>query len=61
MNNHKLLEDAYHAFNARDLEGALATMHKDVEWPNGMEGGYVHGHEGVREYWTRQWQMIDAK
>ena len=31
----------------------------DVEWPNGMEGGTVHGHEGVREYWTRQWGMIN--
>jgi hypothetical protein len=24
-----------------------------------MEGGFVHGHEGVREYWTRQWRLID--
>jgi hypothetical protein len=24
-----------------------------------MEGGWVHGHEGVRAYWTRQWKMID--
>ena len=30
-----------------------------VDWPNGMEGGRVHGHEGVREYWTRQWKMIN--
>lgn len=34
-------------------------MQPDVIWPNGMEGGVVHGHEGVREYWTRQWGMID--
>jgi hypothetical protein len=34
-------------------------MHPEVIWPNGMEGGYVHGHEGVRAYWTRQWSMID--
>jgi ketosteroid isomerase-like protein len=54
-----LLKQAYAAFNARDMEGALATMRADVEWPNGMEGGTVHGHEGVREYWTRQWGMIN--
>jgi hypothetical protein len=24
-----------------------------------MEGGRVHGHSGVREYWTRQWSLID--
>ena len=54
-----LLQQAYAAFNARDLDGALATMAPDVVWPNGMEGGVVHRHEGVRAYWTRQWGMID--
>jgi hypothetical protein len=34
-------------------------MASDVEWPNGWEGGYVHGHEGVRDYWSRQWAEID--
>jgi len=55
----ELLQRAYAAFNARDLDGALATMRTDVVWPNGMEGGVVHGQEGVRAYWTRQWSMID--
>jgi ketosteroid isomerase-like protein len=55
----ELLQSAYAAFNARDLDGALATMQPEVEWPNGMEGGIVYGHEGVRAYWTRQWGMID--
>jgi len=54
-----LLQRAYAAFNARDLDCALATMQPDVVWPNGMEGGFVNGHEGVRAYWTRQWGMID--
>jgi len=54
-----LLESAYAAFNARDIDGALRVMTPDVEWPNGMEGGYVHGHTEVRAYWTRQWGMID--
>jgi hypothetical protein len=54
-----LLQKAYAAFNARDIDSALATMSPDVVWPNGMEGGTVHGHEGVRSYWTRQWGMID--
>jgi hypothetical protein len=55
----KLLQRAYAAFNARDVDGALATMRPDVVWPNGMEGGTVNGHEGVRAYWTRQWGMVD--
>jgi hypothetical protein len=54
-----LLKRAYAAFNARDIHGALTTMQSDVEWPNGMEGGTVHGHAGVREYWTRQWGILD--
>src|SRR5690349_20157209 len=54
-----LLQMTYAAFNARDFDTALAAMHPDVTWPNGMEGGSVHGHGGIREYWTRQWAMID--
>jgi len=34
-------------------------MHPEVEWPNGMEGGWVHGREGVRDYWTGQWGVVD--
>ena len=55
----RLLERAYKAFNARDIDGALAGMHPDVEWPNGWEGGVVRGHDAVRDYWTRQWEAID--
>lgn len=55
----EVLKRAYAAFNARDLDGALATMKPDVVWPNGMESGTVHGHEGVRAYWARQWGMVD--
>jgi hypothetical protein len=53
------LKRLYEHFNARDMEALLAAMHLDVAWANGMEGGHVHGHEGVRDYWTRQWAMID--
>ena len=54
-----LLTKAYAAFNARDIDAVLAVMHPDVEWANGMEGGHVHGHEAVRDYWTRQWKLIN--
>lgn len=56
-----LIRTAYAAFNARDIERALSVMHPDVDWANGMEGGRVHGHENVREYWTRQWSQIDPR
>ena len=58
-NDRDLLLGAYRDFNARRLEAVLARMRPDVVWPNAMEGGYVYGHEGVRDYWTRQWAMID--
>jgi hypothetical protein len=54
-----LLVKIYKAFNRRDVESILAVMHPDVEWPNGMEGGWVYGREGVRAYWTRQWGLVD--
>jgi hypothetical protein len=54
-----LLEQVHQAFNARDIEGALNHMRSDVVWANGMEGGNVLGHVGVRDYWTRQWRLID--
>ncbi|MDF2190860.1 nuclear transport factor 2 family protein [Paraflavitalea sp. CAU 1676] len=54
-----VLRRAYAAFNARDVEAALACMDPDVDWPNGLEGGYVYGHKAVHDYWVRQWHMID--
>ena len=57
----QLLEQAYAAFNARDVDAALATMDPNVTWPNGMAGGYVSGHSGVRDYWLCQWQLIDPR
>jgi len=54
-----LLWGAYHDFNARHIDAVLARLHPNVEWANGMEGGHVHGREGVREYWIRQWGILD--
>ena len=54
-----LLLAAYQAFNARDIDTILAMMRPDVDWPNGMEGGRVNGQDNVRQYWTRQWGILD--
>ena len=54
-----ILKEAYKHFNNRDIDATLAVMHRDVDWPNGMEGGIEHGHEAVRNYWTRQWTVVD--
>ena len=55
----ELLKRLYDRFNARDMPSLLAAMHEDVIWANGMEGGYVHGRDAVRSYWTRQWTMVN--
>lgn len=54
-----LVKKAYAAFNARDIDAALSTMHPEVQWPKAFEGGYVSGHSAIREYWTRQWTEIN--
>ena len=55
----KVIDQAYKAFNARDVDTALSLMHQNVHWPNGWEGGYVQGHNEVRDYWARQWEEIN--
>ena len=59
-NTKALIEQAYSAFNKRDLDAALALMTKDVNWPKASEGGRVVGKEEIRAYWTRQWGEFDG-
>jgi ketosteroid isomerase-like protein len=57
----ELLCRAYAAFNRREIESVLALMHSNVDWPNGMEGGRVLGKAAVREYWKRQFEVLDSR
>ena len=61
LSKQDLLSVAYRAFNARDIESVLVLMHPDVDWPNAMEGGRLHGRSSVRDYWRRQWAEIDPR
>lgn len=61
QNEQTILKKAYHNFNHRNIDRTLETMHAAVDWPNGMEGGFVHGHDEVRSYWTRQWTIINPR
>ena len=54
-----LIEQAYSAFNKRDIDGALALMTQNVSWPKASEGGKVVGKEEIRAYWTRQLGEFD--
>jgi len=55
----ELLRAAYSAFNARDIDAALALMTPDVAWPKAFKGGFVHESQEVRAYWTEQWSEIN--
>ncbi len=60
MENTKgLVAQVYSAFNRRDIDGALALMSENVNWPRASEGGRVVGKEEIRAYWTRQWAEFD--
>jgi ketosteroid isomerase-like protein len=54
-----LLTNLYAAFNERDIPTLLTFMTPDVSWPNGWEGGVLHGQEMVSAYWRRQWEQIE--
>ncbi|GJG88901.1 ketosteroid isomerase [Gemmatimonadetes bacterium T265] len=60
-NDEAVVRAVYAGFNRRDLPAVLARLHGDVVWANGMEGGYEHGREAVRAYWTRQWAAIQPQ
>ena len=53
-----LIKGLYNRFNARDVDGVLAALAEDVAWANGMDGGHVHGHAAIRDYWTAQWAVV---
>jgi ketosteroid isomerase-like protein len=55
------LMNLYRAFNQRDIDGVLEHLAPGVDWPNGWEGGRVHGRAEVRDYWTRQWAVINPR
>lgn len=54
-----VIEKAYTAFNERNIDTALSTMEKEVQWSKAWEGGYICGHDEIRAYWTRQWTEIN--
>ena len=60
-NIQSLIAQAYSAFNRRDIDGALALMSENVNWPKASEGGRVVGKEEIRAYWTRQWKEFDPR
>jgi catechol 2,3-dioxygenase-like lactoylglutathione lyase family enzyme len=48
--------ELYKNFNARNIH-----MTDNAKWANGMDGGFVYGHDAVKDYWTRQFTMVSSK
>jgi len=59
--NENSLQNLYDAFNKRKIETVLSMMDENVKWANGMEGGFVFGRENVREYWRKQFELINPQ
>ena len=59
--NQQFLQNLYDAFNKREIETIIALMRSNVKWANGLEGGFVHGRDAVREYWTNQFKNIQVQ
>jgi hypothetical protein len=55
----ELLERSYAAFNARNIDAALATMRADIDWPDMLGNRRIVGRDAVREYWQRQFEFTE--
>ncbi len=57
----EILRAAYRDFNSRNIESVISQMHPEVVWANGLEGGYVHGRDAVRAYWSHQFITLNPQ
>jgi hypothetical protein len=62
MEDHKkYFQDLYRNFNERKIDLVISKMTDDIKWANGMDGGFVYGHKGVRDYWIKQFAQVSSK
>src|SRR5258706_2198540 len=59
-NRKRYFLNIYENFNKRNIDFVINNMTSDVKWANGMDGGFVYGNEGVREYWTKQFKLVSS-
>jgi ketosteroid isomerase-like protein len=59
--NENFWQNLYGAFNRREIETVLSMIAEDVKWANGMEGGFLYGKDNVREYWRRQFEVLNPQ
>ena len=59
-NINEFFRELYQNFNSRKIDLVISQMTEDVRWANGMDGGYVYGHGGVKDYWERQFKTVSS-
>jgi hypothetical protein len=57
----QLFRELYKNFNNRQIDLIISKMTPDVKWANGVDGGYVYGPDGLREYWTQQFKIVHSQ
>lgn len=57
----QLFRELYKNFNNRQIDLVISKMTPDVKWANGVDGGYVYGPDGLREYWTQQFKIVHSQ
>lgn len=60
MNHQALIQQAYAAFNVRDIPALLAMLHPQVRWARTPQGDHLTGPDAVVKYWWGLWQEIDV-
>lgn len=56
-----VLERAYALFNLRDVEGILALVTEDVQWPDVLNAAVLRGKAALRPYWASQFAVANPQ
>jgi hypothetical protein len=59
MDQSSLIQQAYAAFNLRNIPAILTLLHPQVRWSRAWEGGYAVGHHEVQNYWQEIDPYVD--
>ena len=56
-----LVQSIYERFNERDIEGVLAGMANDVEWPDIVDDSVVVGKDAYRDYLVKVMETTNPR
>jgi ketosteroid isomerase-like protein len=56
-----LLTRLYEAFNRKDIEAVVGSLHPEIDWPNVFGEGRVRGLPALRQMWADWFSKIDPE